>query len=182
MAPNLILGPLLRHVGSSDATVWVETDAPCEVEVPVEGSSHSSRTFEVQGHHYAMVIITDLEAGAAYEYAVALDGARVWPQEGDPFPAPVIRTIVPDDKLTLAFGSCRVSAPHEPPYTKKRGVIKRGGLSGHRYARDALYVLALRMRQQPQEEWPDALLLLGEDRKSTRLNSKSRQYLVCRLL
>jgi hypothetical protein len=180
MAPNLILGPLLRHVGSSDATVWVETDAPCEVEVLVEGSSHSSRTFEVQGHHYALVIITDLEAGAAYEYAVALDGARVWPQEGDPFPAPVIRTIVPDDKLTLAFGSCRVSAPHEPPYTKKRGVIKRGGLSGHRYARDALYVLALRMQQQPREEWPDALLLLGDQVYADEASPGTREFISSR--
>src|SRR3712207_4525154 len=180
MAPNLILGPLLRHVGSSDATVWVETDAPCEVEVPVEGSSHSSRTFEVQGHHYAMVIITDLEAGAAYEYAVALDGARVWPEEGAPFPAPVIRTIVPDDKLTLAFGSCCVSVPHEPPYTKKRGVIKRGGLSGHRNARDALYVLALRMQQQPQEEWPDALLLLGDQVYADEASPGTREFISSR--
>jgi hypothetical protein len=29
----LRLGPLLRHVGADDATVWVKTDAPCEVEV-----------------------------------------------------------------------------------------------------------------------------------------------------
>ena len=30
---ELILGPLLRHVGTDDVTVWVETDAACEVEV-----------------------------------------------------------------------------------------------------------------------------------------------------
>ena len=29
---ELILGPLLRYVGERDATVWVETDGPCEVE------------------------------------------------------------------------------------------------------------------------------------------------------
>jgi hypothetical protein len=28
---DLVLGPLLRHVGPTDATVWVETDAHCEV-------------------------------------------------------------------------------------------------------------------------------------------------------
>jgi hypothetical protein len=33
MSPNLNLGPLLRYAGVSDATVWVETDASCEVEV-----------------------------------------------------------------------------------------------------------------------------------------------------
>jgi hypothetical protein len=31
--PELILGPLLRYAGKTDATVWVETDAACEVEV-----------------------------------------------------------------------------------------------------------------------------------------------------
>src|SRR3712207_121555 len=180
MTPDLILGPLLRHVGSSDATVWVETDAPCEVEVLVEGSSHGSRTFTIEGHYYALVIITDLEPGSAYEYAVALDGERVWPQEGYPFPSPVIRTIVPDDKLTLAFGSCRVSVPHEPPYTKRRGVIKRGGLSGHRYARDALYVLALRMQQQPQQEWPDALLLLGDQVYADEVSPGAREFISSR--
>jgi hypothetical protein len=160
MTPDLILGPLLRHVGPTDATVWVETDAPCEVEVRVEGSPHRSSTFGVEGHHYALVRITDLEPGSSYEYAVALDGERVWPEPGYGFPTPTIRTIAPDDKLTLAFGSCRVSLPHEPPYTDKRGKFARGVGGG--YERDALYALALRMRHQPRKSWPDALLLLGD--------------------
>ena len=33
MAATLVLGPLLRYVGSETATVWVETDGPAEVEV-----------------------------------------------------------------------------------------------------------------------------------------------------
>jgi phosphodiesterase/alkaline phosphatase D-like protein len=160
MAPNLILGPLLRHVGPSDATIWVETDAPCEAGVVVAGTSHRSRTFSVERHHYALVRITDLEPGESYEYAVTLDGERVWPEPAHELPASVIRTIVPDDKLTLAFGSCRISVPHELPYTKKRGVFARGVGGG--YERDVLYALALRMRDQPKEEWPDALLLLGD--------------------
>ncbi len=162
MAPNLSLGPLLRHVGTSDATVWVETDSPCEVEVRVGNISHRSPTFRVEGHHYALVRLTGLEPGSSYEYAVTLDGEVVWPEPEYDFPPPVIRTIVPDDTLTLAFGSCRVSVPHEPPYTLKRGVIKRGGMTGHRFERDALYALALRMRRQSPEGWPDALLLLGD--------------------
>ena len=94
MAPNIILGPLLRHVGFSDATLWVETDVPCEVGVFVGDESHRSHTFAVEGHHYALVLITDLEPGSAHEYAVELDGERVWPEEGDPLPPSVIRTIV----------------------------------------------------------------------------------------
>jgi hypothetical protein len=31
--PELILGPVLRYVGIDAATVWVEADAPCQVEV-----------------------------------------------------------------------------------------------------------------------------------------------------
>ena len=30
---RLVLGPLLRHVTDTSATIWVETDAPCTVEV-----------------------------------------------------------------------------------------------------------------------------------------------------
>jgi hypothetical protein len=160
MTPDLILGPLLRHVGPTDATVWVETDSPCEVEVRVEGAPHRSRTFRVEGHHYALVRITDLQPGSFYEYAVTLDGEEVWPAPEYDFPTPTIRTITPDDKLTLAFGSCRVSVPHEPPYTNKRGRFARGVGGGYEW--DTLYALALRMRDQPQADWPDALLLLGD--------------------
>ena len=31
--PELVLGPLLRYVSETEATVWVEADAPCEVEI-----------------------------------------------------------------------------------------------------------------------------------------------------
>jgi hypothetical protein len=175
MTPDLILGPLLRHVGPTDATVWVETDSPCEVEVRVEGSPHRSRTFRVEGHHYALVRITDLEPGSSYEYAVTLDGEEVWPGPEYDFPPPVIRTIVPDDRLILTFGSCRVSVPHEPPYTNKRGKFARGVGGG--YERDTLYALALRMRQQPQEDWPDALLLLGDQVYADEVSRGTLEYI-----
>ena len=57
MPTNLILGPLLRYAGETGATVWVETDAACEVDVLV----CPSRTFCVEGHHYALVHVTGLE-------------------------------------------------------------------------------------------------------------------------
>jgi hypothetical protein len=178
MAANLILGPLLRHVGANDATVWVETDSPCEVEVFVGGSAHPSRTFQVEGHHYALVRVEDLEPGSPHEYSVRLDGEGVWPEPAYDFPPPVIRTIAPEDgKLPLAFGSCRVSAPHEPPYTRKHGAVKRGGVRGQRFERDALYALALRMRHQSREEWPDALLLLGDQIYADEVSSGTREFI-----
>ena len=79
--PELVLGPLLRYAGETEATVWVETDSACEVEV-LAGESHRSRTFHVEGHHYALVHIAGLEPDHAYEYEVILDGERRW-QESD---------------------------------------------------------------------------------------------------
>ena len=67
---HLLVGPLLRYVGSTQATVWVETDAPCEVAV----LGHRERTFHVEGHHYALVVIDDLEPATATPYDVRLDG------------------------------------------------------------------------------------------------------------
>ncbi|HEY8847524.1 MAG TPA: hypothetical protein VIM24_12735, partial [Candidatus Limnocylindrales bacterium] len=58
---RLLLGPLLRHVGELDATVWVETDTPCSVEVRAGDAVGRERTFTVAGHHYAVVVVTGLE-------------------------------------------------------------------------------------------------------------------------
>ena len=38
--PGLVLGPLLRYTGESEATVWVETDTACEVEVLGHTATH----------------------------------------------------------------------------------------------------------------------------------------------
>ena len=117
--PQLVLGPLLRHVDETSATVWVETDAPCEVAV----LGCSTRTFSVAGHHYALVICSDLEPGTTTPYAVELDGQQMWPEAGSPLPAPTVRTRSDrsDEPLRLVFGSCRVTRPHEPPYTVTKG-------------------------------------------------------------
>jgi phosphodiesterase/alkaline phosphatase D-like protein len=151
-APGLVLGPLLRYTGESDATVWVETDTACKVEV----LGHRASTFEIEGHYYALVRITELEAGKTYEYEVFLDGEKVWPDGEHDFPPCVIRTIAPDGVLNLSYGSCRVSVPHESPFTLASDAHKEG------YERDALQALALRMMREPHERWPDALLLLGD--------------------
>ena len=79
-APQLLLGPLLRHVGERDATIWVETDRSCEVEV----LGGRARTFTVAGHHYGLVVVEGLEPGGTHPYGVALDGHEVWPEPGGP--------------------------------------------------------------------------------------------------
>ncbi len=150
--PDLVLGPLLRYAGTSDATVWVETSAACEVEV----LGYRSRTFQVEGHHYALVHVPELEPGTSHEYEVLLDGEKKWPEAGSSFPPSVIRTVDREASSKLVFGSCRISAPHEPPYTLSSEEDERG------LGVDALYALATRLRGKPAEGLPDALVLLGD--------------------
>src|SRR5215203_242916 len=165
MAPQLRLGPLLRYAGETDATVWVETDSACEVEV----LGHTASTFEIEGHHYALVMITGLEPGETYEYEVSLAGGKVWPE--DDLPPSVIRTISPDGRLNLSYGSCRVTVPHELPHTLDADANKHG------YERDALQALALRMMREPHESWPDALFLLGDQIYADKVSEGALEFI-----
>jgi hypothetical protein len=154
--PKLVLGRLLRYVGETQATVWVETDTAAEVGV----LGHRAPTFRVDGHHYALVLIEGLERGRDYEYTVELDGRTVWPEPGSAFPPSRIRTLDPEGDegpLRVAFGSCRVAAPHEPPWTLPAKADRKRGKGS-----DALYAFALRMRDAHPDTWPHLLLLLGD--------------------
>jgi hypothetical protein len=149
---NLLLGPLLRYVAEDCAVFWVETDAACEVEV----LGTVEPTFEVAGHHYALVRAGGLEPATWHEYEVLLDGERAWPEPDSDWPPSAFRTYPKEAPLRIAFGSCRVSAPHEPPWTLTKDDDSKGREN------DALHSLALRMRGQARDDWPDLLLMLGD--------------------
>jgi hypothetical protein len=147
--PALLLGPLLRHVSEHDATVWVETAAPCTVEVRAGTVSGTGHTFTVAGHHYAVVVLTGLPAGSSTPYEVLLDGDRVWPLPGSVHPPSRIRTLAPGRPVRLLFGSCREPSPGGPR--------DRSGMDP-----DVLDAYAIRIASQAHEEWPDALLMVGD--------------------
>jgi hypothetical protein len=149
---DLVLGPLLRYVGETEATVWVETDAPCEVEV----LGHREPTFTVEEHFYALVRIEDLGPGSLNEYEVKLDGERRWPEPGSDQPPSAIRTLGRDKPLDVCFGSCRVALPHTEPYVQSKDEHE----DGKEY--DALRVLALEMSRSERDKWPELLFLLGD--------------------
>ncbi len=152
MGTSLVLGPLVRYVSDSEATIWVETDRGCSVEV----LGHSQSTFEVQGHHYALVCVDGLQPGGVCEYEVLLDGERAWPPPSSEFPPSAIGTLQPQGKVDLVFASCRVSLPHEPPYDLTKDEDDRGREV------DALYVLARQMLQGDRSDFPEAILMLGD--------------------
>src|SRR4029453_17061169 len=126
--PVLRLGPLLRYADETRATVWVETDRPCEVEV----LGHTVPTWSVHGHHYALVLIEGLEPGTATEYEIRLDGHLVWPSS-DPeyarFGPSVIRPAEAVGSFRLAFGSCRRAEPLDERGRKNVGPDALVGLA-----------------------------------------------------
>jgi PhoD-like phosphatase len=162
---ELVLGPLLRYVSETEATIWVETSEPCEVEV----LDHRERTFRVEGHHYALVSVDGLEAASRYEYEVKLDGATRWPQPDSRLPPSAIRTVDADKSLDICFGSCRVALPHEAPFTEPKDETEVG------HEVDALWVLAKQMAAGDREEWPDQLFLLGDQVYVDEGSPKTRQ-------
>lgn len=141
---ELRLGPLLRYVDQTRATVWVETSGPAEVEV----LGHTARTWSVHGHHYALVRIEGLEPDSTTPYEVKLDGRTVWPVAYSPFGPSVIRTPRADGTFRLTFGSCRRSAPFDEMGFKEFGP-------------DALVALAESVAAGADDP-PDAVLLLGD--------------------
>ncbi|MGQ0480462.1 MAG: alkaline phosphatase D family protein [Pseudonocardia sp.] len=162
---TLLLGPALRHVDENSALVWVQTESPGTVEV----LGCSTPTFEVQGHHFALVPVTGLEPDTTTEYQVKIDGEQVWPLPSSPFPASVIRTRGPASthELRVIFGSCRYP---------KTGVAKIDDKLGL----DALDCYSSRMARLPTEQWPDALILLGDQVYADELTPQARQNLAGR--
>ncbi|MFD5124578.1 alkaline phosphatase D family protein [Streptomyces sp. NPDC058385] len=167
---RLRLGPLLRYVDESSATVWVEASRPCTAEVRcADGSSGRARTFQICGHHYALVAVTGLTPGSATAYEVLLDGVPAWPLADSPFPPSTIRTPAHDDAerpVRIAFGSCRWAAPpadgHDP------------------VGPDALDALAGELASAPAAERPDVLLLLGDQVYADETSPATRRYLAAR--
>ena len=164
---DLVLGPMIRYLDETQATIWVETDGPCEVEV----LARRERTFCVNGHHYALVPVTGLEPGRTYPYEVRLDGEPRWPEPGSDLPPSTIRTIDPEQRLKIVFGSCRVAVPHREPWNLSRDEHECGREV------DALYALALRMKEADPGEWPDLLLSVGDQVYVDEDAPETRQFI-----
>ena len=151
--PGLVLGPIVRYVDDRVATIWLQADAACEVDV----LGVRERTWCVDGLHFALVAVEGLAVGEDHPYEVRLDGELVWPEPGSAFPASTIRLLDARGRRDIVFGSCRTTRPHEPPYVLRAGEHKAGqGI-------DALRAYALRVaRAGGGGACPDMLLMLGD--------------------
>ncbi|MFK4148174.1 alkaline phosphatase D family protein [Streptomyces sp. NPDC004065] len=163
---GLRLGPLLRYADGASATIWVETTRPCTARVRCsDGAGGTAHTFQIEGHHYALVPVTGLTPGTSPSYEVLLDGAPVWPPPGSRFPPSVITAPAGDGEgVRVAFGSCRWAAPpaggHDP------------------VGPDALDTLAARIAAGGER--PDVLLLLGDQVYADETSADTRRWLAAR--
>lgn len=162
----LVLGPLLRFVGASDASIWVETTHAAQVEVAIGDRSWDAATFRVEGHHYALVLLADLEPDTEHEYTVSVDGERVWPLPDSPFPPSSLATLQPGRPPRLAFGSCRTSVPHDAEHHRSHGV-------------DALRTFALSLAKGESRR-PDALALLGDQVYADETSPEMHDFIASR--
>ncbi|PTA46643.1 alkaline phosphatase D family protein [Micromonospora sp. RP3T] len=149
---RLLIGPLLRRVVDTRATVWVETSAPAVVTVrTADGATGSAPTFSAYDHHYAIVVVTGLTPDSTTEYQVLIDDEAAWPLPDSTFPPSVIRTRAADDAdqpVRLVFGSCRETTQHS---------------TARKLPPDALDAYARRVMAAPEENTlPDLLVLLGD--------------------
>ncbi|NMH97958.1 alkaline phosphatase D family protein [Pseudonocardia acidicola] len=163
--PPLVLGPVLRHVGETTAVIWVQTERAARVEV----LGCAADTFEVAGHHYALVTVTGLAPDNRTPYQVHVDGEQVWPPAVSPFPDSVIPTRGPETagQHRILFGSCRYVKLSNRKQAAKYGI-------------DALDAYAARMVHRPVAQWPDALLLLGDQVYADELTPGTRRRIAGR--
>ncbi|MGZ4505190.1 MAG: DUF7800 domain-containing protein, partial [Nocardioidaceae bacterium] len=166
----LLLGPLMRYVDETSASIWVEVADAATVHVHAGGRSWSARTFAVHGHHYALVVADGLEPGSITPYTVDVDETTVWPPAdgaGSDCPPSVIATLKPGKPLRLAYGSCRTSVSHDEQGNKTHGV-------------DALRALALRMARDGTARWPDLVLFLGDQVYADETTEEMRAFIAGR--
>lgn len=163
-----MLGPLLRYVDRTDATVWAETGAAATVEVHAAGRSWSAPTFTVHGHHYALVAVDGLEPGSRTPYTVTVDGDQVWPPADSSFPPSVIPTLEEGRPLRMAYGSCRTSVSHDAT-----GHLTHGVDAMRAYALD----LAGKEQRGEDPDWPDLVLFLGDQVYADETSKEMEEFI-----
>ena len=192
--PALVLGPMLRYVAETQATIWVETDRECQVEI----LGRAAPTFEVAGHHYGLVVIDGLAPGSELEYQVALDGTVRWPLPDSGFPPSVLRTLSPGRPARLAFGSCRVAeiALENLDRPARRERARREDSTGQGSAQqvqpaapagtggqaedegtDALAACAVMLPRCSRDRWPDVLLMIGDQVYADEPGPATRRFI-----
>ena len=131
------------------------------------------RTFCVEGHHYALVVLSDLDEGSVRPYEVHLDGERAWPPD-DGRPPSTIHTREHERQRAPRLRLLPRRRSRAPAVHAAAGRSIRLG-----FGIDALWALSRRL-QSGQEEWPDCLLLLGDQVYADETSEETRAFIRAR--
>jgi hypothetical protein len=100
---------------------------------------------------------------------VHVDGEQVWPPRISLYPQSLVHTRGTGSarRHWIIFGSCRYAKVVAPRQSRQLSV-------------DALDAYAARMARLPPDQWPDALLLLGDQVYADKLTSQNRRRIAGR--
>lgn len=161
---SLVLGPMMRYVDETSASIWVKTRTASRVTVRAGDHSWEARTFGVHGHHYALVEANGIEPGSVLPYTLEIDGKQCWPEPDSEYPPPVIAALKPGKPLRMAYGSCRTSVPHDASGNRTHGV-------------DSLRAYALAMASDNGLAWPDLVVFLGDQVYADLTSEQMQQFI-----
>ena len=159
--PRLVLGPLLRHVGRDDATVWVKTDAAAVRRVePSSGALRAQRDLRGRGpslrarpRHRAASRGGTRPTRCSSTASASGRRRRGLGLAGELHP-PALRR---PTRCAICFGSCRGRVPDT---TRRRRCPRTRTTRGREH--DALSALASDAFRRRRTQWPHLLLLLGD--------------------
>ena len=176
---DLVVGPLLRYVDETSASVWVETRERARVTVTagrrvLVGAARSPCT----GTTTPWSSWTASSPGRGRRTRWTSTTERVWPPEGSSLPEPVIATLVPGKPLRMAFGSCRTSVVARrarQPHPRHRRAARLRAADGRAAAHDADGD-----RDLVEPRWPDLVLFLGDQVYADETTDEMREFISAR--
>ncbi|MBT0769242.1 alkaline phosphatase family protein [Kineosporia sp. J2-2] len=172
-------------------------DTRCEVSV----LGAQETTFEVSGHHYALVQVTGLPEGAVLDYDVRLNGDLVWPpvrdseqsrtpgvsESGSPSssgPSALSQSGHRSRRVTgLPSSTIRTLEPGRAQriaFGSCRVPTQRTVEGRRKYGVDALEAYAVRIATDPDGGRPDLMVMLGDQVYADETTELTRQRIATR--
>ena len=167
--PDLVIGPLLRYVGETEAIVWVETDSPCEVEV----LGTRDRTF--QGRRATTTPSSAAPAstgapGTSTRSASTASASGRWRGSRRASSTPIRRRSRSRSCSAPAAWRRRTSRPTRCARTRTSAAAR-----STRSTRSPSACC-----DEPRERWPDVLLMIGDQVYADEVSPATRAFIESR--
>ena len=192
--PRAVLGPLVRHVSSTEAVIWVEVNREGRLTLDVLRFGRVVDTVSVftvrySLYHYGLIPVERLRPGTDYGYRLHLDTledkppVQIWPDRFARMPPSSFRTLPRHGHaLTLSYLSCHTGRPtleallakHKEADNPLVSAINEGD------GADALDAFARRMLKDHRLRrlrWPDMLLMMGDQIYSDSLSNDMKTWI-----